>query len=62
MLVFVPKHLAIRPLLLILYHAFRMADRKGGSVFGSDSKNKVILINKGIFIFFSPSTLVGHLS
>lgn len=38
---------------LTMCYACGVAGRKGGSVFNSDSKNKVILMNKGILISFS---------
>lgn len=50
---FIPKYLAMKTTLLLLCYACGVAGRKGGSVFNSDSKNKVILMNKGILISFS---------
>lgn len=53
----VPQHLDMKPMILLLYYACGVAGRKLGSVFSSDSKNKMILLTKGIFVNFSLSSL-----
>lgn len=53
MLGFVPKYVAMKPKLLLLCCVCGVEGRKGGSAFISDSRNKVIHMNKGILLSFS---------